>query len=360
MTDGLEAARHGGDRAALARRSARPAQSLLDFSANINPLGMPAGARAALVGAIDELGHYPDPNCTDLRAAIAAHLGVAPERIVVGNGAEQLIWWLPRLLTARRVLVTAPAYVDYQRAAEVWGRPVESLQLSAADGFALDLGRLSARLQPGDLIWIGQPNNPTGRLLPPELLRAAVIAHPEVDWAVDEAFIDFVGGTGSAVRWEQPNLIVLRSMTKFYALAGLRLGYAVLAPGRAAALTRLLPEWSVNTLAAAAGRALLTDPGLPSFARRTRELIGHERQRLCIALRALGLTVFDSAANYLLLRLPADGPRAAELGSRILLEDGIAVRLCSNYAGLDARYLRVAVRTGAENQRLLAALARLL
>ena len=351
---------HGGNLADLARRSGWALGSLLDFSANINPLGMPAAARAALIEAIDGLGHYPDPECTELRAAVGEHLGIAAARIVPGNGAEQLIWWLPRLLEARRVLVTAPAYVDYQRAAAVWQRPVRSIQLRPEDGFALDLDRLSAQLQAGDLVWIGQPNNPTGALVDPAALKQRVSAHPQVDWAIDEAFIDFVEGAESAARWELPNLIVIRSMTKFYALAGLRLGYAVLAPERAVAFARLLPEWSVNALAAAAGSALLSDPDLAAFAKRTREHIGCERRRLSEALHGLGLRVFDSAANYLLLRLPDAGPRAADLASGLLHAEGIAMRVCSNYGGLDGHYLRIAVRTEPENRRLLEAMTRLL
>lgn len=360
MTAARDGAWHGGNLLELAQRSGRAAESLLDFSANINPLGMPGAARTALITAIDGLGHYPDPACTELRAAIGDHHGIAVERIVAGNGAEQLIWWLPRLLEARRVLVKAPSYVDYQRAAEVWQRSVQSIPLRPEEDFALDLERLSAQLQAGDLVWIGQPNNPTGRLTDPDALKQSVSAHPHVDWAIDEAFIDFVDGVESAVSWGLPNLIVIRSMTKFYALAGLRLGYAVLAPGRAVSFARLLPEWSVNTLAAAAGSALLTDPDLAAFAQRTRQLISSERQHLSTTLRALGLRVFDSAANYLLLRLPAAGPLAADLASRLLHSDGIAVRVCVNYAGLDAGYLRIAVRTELENQRLLAAIKRLL
>ncbi|NEX18316.1 MAG: threonine-phosphate decarboxylase [Halochromatium sp.] len=347
----------------MACRSGRAADALLDFSANINPLGMPATAKAALIAAIDTLGHYPDPACTELRAAIGAHLQIAAERVLVGNGAEQLIWWLPRLLAAQRVLVTAPAYLDYGRAAEVWGRPLVSMPLRPEEGFALDLERLSAQLCAGDLVWIGQPNNPTGCLVDPWALRAIVCRHPQVDWAIDEAFIDFVdavNGVESAVRWELPNLIVIRSITKFYALAGLRLGYAVLTSERAAAFARLLPEWSVNSLAAVAGTALLNDPALPDFARRTRDLIRNERRRLSAALRGLGLEVIDGMANYLLLRLPVRAPTAADLASGLLGLDGIAVRVCHNYEGLDARYLRIAVRTERDNRRLLDAMTRLL
>ncbi|MEA1049076.1 threonine-phosphate decarboxylase CobD [Lamprobacter modestohalophilus] len=352
--------RHGGDLQALARRSGRPAGSLLDFSANINPLGMPFVAKAAMIAAIDDLAHYPDPACTALRAAIGQHLGVAEERIVVGNGAEQLIWWLPRLLDASRVLVAAPAYLDYRRAAAVWQRPLVSIPLSFDEGFALDLGRLSAQLRSGDLVWIGQPNNPTGRLVNPEALRLAATAHPQVNWAIDEAFIDFVSAAESAVRWGLPNLIVVRSMTKFYALAGLRLGYAVLTSARAADYIRLLPEWSVNSLAAAAGAAILNDPALPDYALRTRALISTERRRLTDALRGLGLEVIDGVANYLLLRLPLQAPTAADLADRLLRSEGIAVRVCDNYEALDARYLRIAVRAEVDNQRLLTAMTHLL
>jgi L-threonine-O-3-phosphate decarboxylase len=355
---GPQTSRHGGNLIALARASGRAPQTLLDFSANINPLGMPAAARRALIAAIDDLGHYPDPSCNGLREAIARHLGIAPERIVAGNGAEQLIWWLPRLLAARRVLVTAPCYLDYRRAAEVWQRPLLSIPLWREEQFAPDLERLGAELRAGDLVWIGQPNNPTGRLVEPVALRAAVIAHPEVDWAIDEAFIDFVDDAESVAGWDLPNLILVRSMTKFYALAGLRLGYAVLAPSRAAALMQLLPEWSVNSLAAAAGTALLNDPDLPAFAERTRVLIRRERGRMINALRGLGLEVIEGQANYLLLQLPSRAPTAAELGARLLRAEGIAVRVCDNYEGLGERDLRIAVRGEDENRRLLEALAR--
>ncbi len=345
----------------MAQRSGRSAETLLDFSANINPLGMPAAARAALIAAVNDLGQYPDPACTALRAAIGDHLGISTERILPGNGAEQLIWWLPRLLEARRVLVTAPAYIDYQRSAEVWQRPLCAIRLRPEDGFALDLGWLSTQVQAGDLVWLGQPNNPTGRLVDPSALERFIKAHPQVDWAIDEAFIDFVSGVDSATRWALPNLIVIRSMTKFYGLAGLRLGYAVLSAERAAALARLLPEWSVNALAAAAGSAVLRDPELETFAQRTRQLIEIERRRLSDGLAGLGLQVFDSVANYLLLRVPdADAGSAADLALRLLQAEGIAVRVCSNYAGLDPSYLRIAVRTERENRRLLEAMARLL
>lgn len=350
--------RHGGNLERLSSMSGRPPQTLLDFSANINPLGMPDAAREALIDGINALGHYPDPACTALRQAIAAHLDIDPRLIVAGNGAEQLIWWLPRLVQPRRVLITAPCYVDYRRAADVWGVPVQVLKLKPEQGFRLDPERLATAARPGDLVWVGQPNNPTGTLVEPDALEQLVCRRPDVDWAIDEAFIDFVetAPTATAAAWRLPNLIVLRSMTKFYALAGLRLGYAVLSAERAAALARLLPDWSVNSLALVAGAAVLAEPERSDFAERTRTLVRTQRQWLTQMLRGLGLQVIDGRANYLLLRLPEPLLTATVIADRLLQQSGIAVRVCDNYAGLDERYLRIAVRGADENQRLVRAL----
>jgi L-threonine-O-3-phosphate decarboxylase len=348
--------KHGGDRRALAARAGCAPGELLDFSANINPLGMPPAARRALIESVDALADYPDPACTDLCAAIAAALGVLPAQVLPGNGAEQLIWWLPRILGARRVLVSPPCYLDYARAALVWGLAVLRVPLRAEQGFELDVERLAALARTGDLVWIGQPNNPTGRIIAADALRRAAAARPGVWWAVDEAFIDFADGAVSAVGFGLDNVVVVRSMTKFFALPGLRLGYAVLAPGLASAARGLLPDWSVSTPAQRVGVALLTDPARHDFAERTRRLIRTERALLAAGLRALGASVLDSAANYLLLRLPETAAAGREVADRLLVQHRIAVRTYGTEADLDEQFLRVAVRAADDNRRLLAAL----
>jgi L-threonine-O-3-phosphate decarboxylase len=351
---------HGGDRRALALRAGCLPTDLLDFSANINPLGMPPAARTALVECIEALGDYPDPDCTALRAAIGTALDLPPARVLPGNGAEQLIWWLPRLLGARRVVMTAPCYLDYRRASKVWGLEVVSLSLTARDDFLVDLTALAAMAGDGDLVWLGHPNNPTGRLLDMDAVAATVAARPGVWWALDEAFIDFAEAAASGVHLGLENLIVVRSMTKFFALAGLRLGYAVLAPTLAAAGRRLLPDWSVSTPAQAVGVAVLTDASLPDYSERTRRLIRAQRQTLTAGLRDLGAKVVDGAANYLLWRLPETAPTGVEVADALLRRRHIAVRTCDDYVGLDGRWLRVAVRTADENASLLEALAAVL
>ncbi|WP_367268173.1 threonine-phosphate decarboxylase CobD [uncultured Thiohalocapsa sp.] len=355
------ASRHGGNRLALAARAGRAPEAMLDFSANINPLGAPKAAQAAFGACWRTLADYPDPDCIALRTAIGCHLGLSSEWVLPGNGSEQLIWWLPRLLGARRVLVTAPCYADYRRAAAVWGLEVVPVALYAEDDFDLDIGRVVDLARDGDLVWLGHPNNPTGRLLAVADVAAAAAARPGVWWVLDEAFIDFVEDAPSAVplgldRLGLENLIVLRSMTKFFALAGLRLGYAVLAPELAVAARRLLPDWSVSTPAQAVGAAVLSDPGLAAFAAQTRDLIGSERAVLTAALRGLGARVIDGAANYLLWRVPASASSATGLAAALLQRHAIAVRTCDDYAGLDAAWLRVAVRGPEDNQRLLKAL----
>ncbi|KAA6187771.1 threonine-phosphate decarboxylase [Thiohalocapsa marina] len=348
--------RHGGNLDALARRAGRPAAEILDFSANINPLGPPPALAALFDIDLAALGHYPDPDSSELRSLLAEAHDIDPERLLVGNGSEQLIWWLPRALRARRLLLPVPSYLDYGIAAAVWGLPIEPVQLCAETGFALDLAALDRQARPGDLVWIGQPNNPTGRLVDPAALMALVSTHPEVFWAIDEAFMDFVEGTPSALTWSLPNLAVMRSMTKFQALAGLRLGFGALAPERRRALQDCLPEWSVNTLAQRAGILTLRASDTPNWAERSRRLVREQRQWLSAELATLGLQVFPGSANYLLCCLPEQGMRAAELQDRLLREQGIAIRDCSNYQGLGDRYIRVAVRDEADNGRLLAGL----
>jgi threonine-phosphate decarboxylase len=216
-TSGFGVCRHGGNRRVLAARARRPVEEIIDFSVNINPLGSPRSARGALRDSVTEMGHYPDPDCEQLRGAVSAHLGVPADHVLPGNGAEELIWWLPRLLGARRLVVTAPSYVDYRRSAVVWGLEVLEVALDSRTDFALDPRALAETLRDGDLVWIGQPNNPTGRLVDQHALAAAAAACPGTWWAVDEAFIDFVGDGGSVVALGLDNVVVVRSMTKFYA-----------------------------------------------------------------------------------------------------------------------------------------------
>ena len=344
---------HGGNLRELAVRSGRTVENLLDFSANINPLGPPEWLRSVISSNVESVVHYPDPGSQSLVDSIARRHGVRPDEVIVSNGTSELISLLPRALDASEALVSVPAYIEYAKAARLCGLDVEEIALCESDGFLLDFGRIESHLPGPSLVFLGQPNNPTGQLFDASELRRLAPKYPDTTFVVDEAFIDFVEGCETLIRQRPPNVLVLRSMTKFYAVPGLRLGYAVGEPPLADRLRGLLPPWSVNVLAQAVGVAALEDE---DYARRTRQLVSTERKRLSDELSGLpGLKVYGGTANFLLASSNGPGKGAAQL-ARQLLENGIAIRVCDNFSGLDGRFFRIAVRTGPENDRLLSAL----
>lgn len=349
----MDAERHGGNLRKLMAAAGRPGGEILDFSANINPLGLPDWFRPLISAQIGSVAHYPDPDCTGLVESIAVRYGVQKEEIVAGNGSTEILHLLPRVLPARRAVIPVPSYVDYALAAELAGLAVEKVFLDEEEGFALSLAALEARLQGDELVFIGQPNNPTGLLVEAESLRQVALRRTSTLFLVDEAFADFIPGIDSLTRDRPPNVIVLCSFTKFFALPGLRLGCAFMDPGIARDLRKIMPTWSVNVFAQAAGEAALRDE---DYARETRRFVRERREDLVRELRSIsGLTVYPGLANFLLLRIDRGGIDAPTLARR-MLERGIAVRACGNFEGLDDRFFRVAVRTSEENGKLCDAL----
>jgi adenosylcobyric acid synthase len=350
--------RHGGNLLKLSLAAGKPVAEILDFSANINPLGPPEAFRPLISARIGDLVHYPDPDCTDLVRAFSERYGVAPEEVLMGNGSMEHLFLLPQILGKRRALIPVPAYADYKRAAELAGLVVVSIPLREKAGFDPDLAAIGALLRGDEIVFLGRPNNPTGGLIPAAALRDLAVRHPETVFVSDEAFADFTPAAEMSIRSGRPeNIVVLKSLTKFYAMPGLRLGGVVAAPELIRRLRDRTPPWSVNTLAQAVGAAALRDT---AYAEETRRFVRARREELFAALRALpGLTVYPGTANFLLIRSGRGELDAPQIARR-LLADGIAVRVCDNFAGLDRRFFRIAVRTEAENERLLDALRRVL
>ncbi|MEN6465944.1 MAG: cobyric acid synthase [Syntrophaceae bacterium] len=348
--------KHGGNTRYLAQMSGMPESRVLDFSANINPLGPPQWLRALISRQLERLAHYPDPDCTGIIEAFGKRWGVSPDEVIFGNGSTELLYIIPRAFGNRRAIVTAPAYADYASACRQAGMAVEKWLLKEEEGFALNLAEFEKFIGEGDLIFIGQPNNPTGLSTGTEDLRALARRNPSALFIVDEAFADFVDGIDRLVRDRPANVIVLGSLTKFYAVPGLRLGFAAADAGLAAKMRGLMPPWTVNSLAQAAGEAALLDE---RYGGESRAYVKGARTALAAGLGKIpGLTVYPGEANFLLVRIGGkiDAP---ELAAR-LIRKGIAVRVCSNFDGLDSRFFRVAVRTEEENERLCAALAAVL
>jgi len=346
---------HGGNVRRLAQQAGICPGRLLDFSASINPLGPPEGLRAVISREIENLVHYPDPDCAEVGELLAKHHGVQPEQVVVGNGSTEILFALARALAPARAVIPVPSYIDYAKAARSAGRTIEFLRLEERDAFVLSWPALEERLRGDEYVLLGQPNNPTGLTFDVEEFARFAIGRPNTTFVVDEAFADFIDGYRSLAERHIANVIVVRSLTKFYAIPGLRLGYGVADGATAARIRDCLLPWSVNVLAQKAAMALLSDK---EYAQRTVALVARNRRRLARELADLrGIYVYPSVANFLLVRVDRSDVTATELADR-LLREGIAIRTFGASQCLDSRFFRVAVRTDEENARLIDALAR--
>jgi threonine-phosphate decarboxylase len=348
---------HGGDVFRVARALGIAPEELIDFSASINPLGMAPGVRDALAGSLERLVHYPDKGAFELRERLAGYHGISADEVTAANGSTELIHLLPRILPGKRGLIVAPAFAEYAASLDRAGWEVDYLTLDHRDRFAFPLSRLAERLSRGcDLLFLCNPANPSGTLLDREQVREimALCRQSGTFLVLDEAFIDFCEDqSAKALMVRHRRGVLLRSMTKFFAIPGLRLGYAI---GNSATIARIdacCDPWSVNTAAQVAGIASLADPDYPH---RTRSYVAQQRARLAAGIDALGWAkAFPSQANYLLAEI-LDGPSAQELRERLLVQ-GVLIRDCANFKGLDRSFFRVAVRLEEENRRLLELLA---
>ena len=337
----------------------------LDFSANIHPLGMPDGVRRAICEAAMEAVQYPDPDCTDLRRAIAEKEKVLPDQVICGNGAADLIYLLCRACNGCKALVPQPSFTEYERALTSSGWTVLSHFLDEKKEFCPD-DSLSERIrtEKPDLVFLCNPNNPTGIPYPPELLRDILEACKESGsrLAVDECFLDFVqpGKASSMVKDSSrfPGLFILKAFTKSYGMPGVRLGYGITSDTDLLERMRMnVQPWNVSLIAQKAGLAALQDT---SHIQKGRAIVEVERRFLSEALDGQGFIVCRGEANFILFRT---GSSLADLLKRRrstlfreLLEKGILIRDCSNFAGLCEGYYRIAVRTHEENRRFTEAL----
>ena len=348
---------HGGD-----FWSVRPGADgkILDFSANLNPLGMPEAVRAAARRAVDGAERYPDPFCRELAAAIAARDGVPAEWIVCGNGAADLIFRLVFALGPRKAVVTAPTFSEYAQALSAAGCRVEHHLLREETDFALTAEMIADLRDDVDILFLCTPNNPTGVPIETEVL-AAILDHCRakgIRVVLDECFLQLTDGgpANSRASWLEryPGLTLLRALTKCYAMPGLRLGYCITGDGELREkLWACAQPWSVSAVAQAAGLAALTE--CPYHPAQARDFLAKERPFLARALEGLGMKVYPAAANYLLFRRAG----CTDLKER-LARRGILIRSCANYPGLGPDYYRAAVRPHEENLVLIQTLREVL
>lgn len=321
----------------------------IDFSANINPFGMPEKVRAALISAASDCSAYPDPYCTELREKIAAVWNVPSDDILCGNGASELIYAFSYSLPkGKPALIVAPTFCEYAQSLSAAGIDAEYYYLAEENGFRLTEDILRLDFSQYCAVFLCSPNNPTGITVSPKLIEG--IADSKVRLFCDFCFLDMTENPQiydiPRLSKKYPNIAVLLAFTKGYAMAGVRLGYVIYGDGEFLnTMSEKTPCWNVSTLAQKAGVAAL-DCGdwLGGCVR----LIAAERRRAAEELLRLGIRVFPGESNYLLLYSPHN--LAEELLGR-----GIMVRDCRNYAGLGVGYIRIAVRTPEENNRLIEA-----
>ncbi|MEA2108169.1 MAG: threonine-phosphate decarboxylase CobD [Pseudomonadota bacterium] len=349
---------HGGTVFQTARELGVAVEEILDFSANINPLGMPVRAWEALDKALDQLQHYPEMYADSLVKQIALRDNHPESRILAGNGSTELIYLLVRVLKPKTALIVAPAFTEYQRAVKVYGGKLDFCHTLAENNFIPETDLLIKALEKGpDILFMGNPNNPTGSLLGPEALRPVLEAarKSQTICIIDEAFIDFVGEQASmeSLVGEFENLVILRSLTKIFSLAGLRCGYLLAGSMLVERLRYHQEPWNVNSLAIAAAQEALADK---SFQENTRRFIARERDFLLQELsRISALHIFPSRANYLLIKLDRQHS-SRQLSDFLRHKYRILIRLCTDFAGLDDSFIRIAVKNRENNLKLVGAL----
>jgi len=347
---------HGGDVFDAAVEAGVTPNDILDFSSNVNLCPMPDTVRVALQESANLVGRYADPSARGLRSAAANAFGVAEDAVIAGNGSTELLYAIPRALRPRRVIALAPCYHDYWRAAEHAGAEAEGVLSSDDKEFVPDLDQLEMRMSGVDMLFLGNPNNPTGVVVPADSIRALATAVPHVTIVVDEAFVEFVpesvGASLLSARLPE-NVVVLRSTSLFYGLPGLRLGFMAASPEICRQVDRVREPWSVNAMAQKAGEALLQSE-IDVAAIRQGVIAERERVRDELS-RVTGLRVFHSQANFLLLRITKPGLTSYVLSQR-MLKQRILVRNTAAFRGLDSRFVRVSIRNAEDNDQLLQAI----
>jgi len=351
---------HGGQTRQIAQRFGIPASKLLDFSANLHPGGPPPQVFEALRHTLsnpDILRDYPDLDLPDLRSSLAPYAGVGPSNILIANGMAPLLDAVLRALRIRKCLLPVPAFAEYRKTLALCGVTVDPFVLSPERDFALEPRTILDTLvsQQCDALLLANPQNPSGVLLPAQELLELVNAAQEcgVRVLLDEAFIEYAQQESLTAHAQSiPNLTVFRSVTKFFALAGMRIAYAVAPEDVCKRVNSFIPSWPVSSMAAIAVCSVLQDTKYRQHAVLENE---SERHRLHAELVSVGLKVYPGRANYLLFRIPL-GLKSAVVWEELIARHGIVVRNCDNFHGLDDRFLRVAVRTPEDNARLVAAL----
>lgn len=354
---------HGGNLTSASIKYGIPKERLIDFSANINPLGPSRKMISAVVDSLKYINSYPDPDCRELKSALASYLNINEEFLVMGNGAAELIYLLVRVIGCKKALVAAPTFCEYGLSVLSNGGEIIEILMDEKDGFKLPVEKIINCLPGADMLFLCNPNNPTGRVINRKTIEIILeeAGHHRVMVVVDEAFMDFIfhkkNFSSVPLVGNVENIAVLYSMTKFFGIPGLRLGAIAVPSKLAIRMNSSKDPWNVNILAQAAGIAGLKDI---HYMKETKKLVLDEKKFLFNQLSGIkGINPLPGSANFLLVDVSGTGFKSFQL-TDLLGRNGIMVRDCEGFTGLAGRYIRIAVKTRSENEILLEVLKTIL
>lgn len=332
---------------------------IIDFSANINPLGLSPKAKGIILKNLDKIPYYPDPRAEALVRKIAQYWGISEESILLGNGSVNLIYLIAFACRPKTVVIPEPTFSEYERASKNSGSKVKFLNLKEDNGFRLKCSSIPN----ADIAFICNPNNPTGNIIVAPWSKfhystgQGIEKIPAKLMVIDEAFMDFLSNEMDYTSiWhtsKNENVIVLRSFTKFFALPGLRIGYLIAHPKTVKRLKRFQPPWEINVLAQLVAEAVLDDR---EYIKETHKIINKERKFLFGEIKRIeGLKPYPSVTNFLLIKIEK-GHMNSNMLKKELFKKGILIRDCNNFRSLGNKFIRIAVRSHKENLYLLSVL----
>lgn len=326
-------------------------EKYIDFSANINPMGPPPALKEKWNDFYQEITVYPDPFAEKLTSRIAESEQISDDSILIGNGGAELITLVARFLTGKNVIVVEPTFSEYEKACRANNCEIRYHQLIEPN-FALNIDELRPSLPSADALFLCNPNNPTGIQYPISTILSIIEECEKQNCFVilDEAFYDFLVNYQSYIPYinKFSNLIIIRSLTKMFAIPGLRLGYLVATPDIIAEISRLQPHWSINTIALMAGELCIQNK---EFIKKSQVYIWEERERLYTFFNQKKFEITPSQVNFYLLRDPFLKNQFSLF--EFLLHKGIIPRHTFNFPGLEGKWLRFAIKSKQENSALM-------
>ena len=328
---------------------------IIDFSVNLNPLGLSKKVKSSILNNINSVLHYPDVFYKKLKEKIAGYSGIKYENILAGNGSIEFIYLIPGVLSVKKALIPIPTFSEYESAVKITGAKLLFIKTIEKENFRIDIDKIVKNIHQVDIVFLCNPNNPTGYLIPYDEIKFLIekCEKKGVFLFIDETFIEFTDKypESSAVKEarNRKNLLVLRSLTKFFSIPGLRIGYIAGNKNLIQKINKFQPPWSVNSIGSEVAKNILEDY---EYIKRSKIYIKKERERFLNELTKIGfIKPFNTSANFVLCKLD-NKLTSSELFDK-LVKKGIIIRDCSNFRGLNNKFIRLAIRRREENDKLI-------